>query len=62
LSASAKFDLKKQSFKIERVTLSEPPSKDLAMLVSAGTGAFYPQFHTRPIGVIVQHGPKLPPL
>jgi hypothetical protein len=24
--------------------------------------AIYPQFHTRPIGVTVQHGPKLPPL
>ena len=23
---------------------------------------FYPQFHIRPIGVWVQHGPKLPPL
>jgi hypothetical protein len=22
----------------------------------------YPQFHARPIGVQVQHGPKLPPL
>jgi hypothetical protein len=26
------------------------------------SGSCYPQFHIAPIGVQVQHGPKLPPL
>ncbi|EHR04528.1 hypothetical protein Bra471DRAFT_05330 [Bradyrhizobium sp. WSM471] len=39
-----------------------PQSARLRMTVMDRSSAHHPQFHTAPIGVRVQHGPKLPPL
>ncbi len=35
------------------------PNDEIQLTIS---GSCYPQFHIAPIGVQVQHGPKLPPL